>query len=72
MAAPRAGTAIPSGREELGDVETFVRNGQRELRGLLASRGIPHEWHELPGAHFVRRDMLQRDIDGVIARLRKA
>ena len=52
--------------------ETFVRNGQRELRGLLESRGIPHEWHELPGAHFVRRDMLQRDIDGVIGRLRKA
>jgi len=52
--------------------ETFVRNGQREFRGLLASRGIPHEFHELPGAHFVRRDMLQLDIDGVIARLRKA
>ena len=52
--------------------ETFVRNGQREFRGLLAGAGIPHEWHELPGAHFVRRDMLQQDIDGVIARLRKA
>jgi S-formylglutathione hydrolase FrmB len=52
--------------------ENFVRAGQREFRGLLASRGIPHEWYELPGAHFVRRDMLQRDIDGVIARLRPA
>jgi S-formylglutathione hydrolase FrmB len=52
--------------------ETFVRNGQREFRGLLASRGIPHEWYELPGAHFVRRDMLQRDVDGVVARCRKA
>jgi len=52
--------------------ETFVRAGMRELSGLLASRGIPHELHELPGGHFVRRDMLQRDIDGVIARLRKA
>lgn len=52
--------------------ETFVRNGQREFRGLLSANGIPHEWHELPGAHFVRRDMLQRDIDGVIARCRKA
>lgn len=52
--------------------ETPVRNGQREFRGLLAANGIPHEWHELPGGHFVRRDMLQRDIDGVIARLRKA
>jgi S-formylglutathione hydrolase FrmB len=52
--------------------ETPVRAGQREFRGLLRSAGIPHEWHELPGAHFVRRDMLQRDIDGAIARLRKA
>ncbi len=52
--------------------ETPVRAGQREWRGLLAANGIPHEWHELPGGHFVRRDMLQRDIDGVIARLRKA
>jgi S-formylglutathione hydrolase FrmB len=52
--------------------ENFVRAGQREFRGLLASRGIGHEWYELPGGHFVRRDMLQRDIDGVIARLRPA
>jgi len=52
--------------------ETPVRAGQREFRSLLAGAGIPHEWYELPGAHFVRRDMLQRDIDGVIARLRKA
>ena len=52
--------------------ETPVRNGQREFRGLLTSRGTPHEWHELPGAHFVRREMLQADIDGVIGRLKKA
>lgn len=52
--------------------ETFVLNGQREFRGLLAQKGIPHEWYELPGAHFVRREMLQADIDGVIARCRKA
>lgn len=52
--------------------ENFVRAGQREFRGLLGARGIPHEWYELPGGHFVRRDMLQRDIDGVIARLRPA
>ncbi|MDQ2648070.1 MAG: alpha/beta hydrolase-fold protein [Actinomycetota bacterium] len=56
-----------------GDVnETPVRDGQREFRDRLHAAGIPHEWHELPGAHFVRRDMLQRDVDGVIARLRKA
>lgn len=52
--------------------ETPVRAGQREWRGLLAANGIPHEWHELPGGHFVRRDMLQLDIDGVIGRLRTA
>ena len=52
--------------------ETPVRRGQREFRGLLHHAGIPHEFHELPGTHFVRRDMLQRDIDGAIARLRKA
>ena len=56
-----------------GDVnETPVRDGQRQFRGLLAQAGVPHEFHELPVAHFVRRDMLQRDVDGVIARLRKA
>jgi S-formylglutathione hydrolase FrmB len=52
--------------------ETFVLNGQREFRGLLAQQGFGHEWYELPGAHFVRREMLQADIDGVIARCRKA
>lgn len=52
--------------------ETPVRAGQREFRGRLRAAGIPHEWFELPGTHFVRRDMLQRDIDGVVARLRKA
>lgn len=52
--------------------ETFVKAGQREFRGLLTNAGIPHEFHELPGGHFVRREMLQRDIDGAIERLRKA
>lgn len=52
--------------------ETPVRAGQREFRARLGSAGIAHEWHELPGTHFVRRDMLQRDVDGIIARLRKA
>ncbi len=52
--------------------ETPVLAGQREFRGLLTDAGIPHEFYELPGGHFVRREMLQADIDGVIARLRKA
>jgi hypothetical protein len=53
-------------------VRPVHRNGQREFGSILASRGIPHEWHELPGAHFVRREMLQADVDGVVARLKKA
>lgn len=52
--------------------ETPVRLGQREFSGLLDGRGIRHELHELSGGHFVRRHMLQADIDGVIARLKKA
>jgi S-formylglutathione hydrolase FrmB len=52
--------------------ETEVQAGQREFRSLLTNAGIPHEAHEMPGGHFVRRSMLQADIDGAIARLRKA
>jgi len=51
--------------------ETPVRAGQREFRSLLTNAGIPHEWHELDGTHFVRREMLQLDVDGAIDRLRK-
>ncbi|MER8041603.1 esterase family protein [Streptomyces sp. NPDC094032] len=52
--------------------ETQVLAGQREFRAALDNARIPHESYELPGGHFIRRDMLQRDIDGVVARLRKA
>ncbi|MFF1647367.1 alpha/beta hydrolase [Streptomyces sp. NPDC058240] len=52
--------------------ETQVLAGQREFRDRLGAAGIPHEWHEVPGGHFVRPDLFQRDLDGVIARLRKA
>ncbi|MFD7509320.1 alpha/beta hydrolase [Streptomyces sp. NPDC059853] len=52
--------------------EVHVLNGQREFRSLLAGAGIGHEAHEAEGGHVVRRDLLARDIDGVIARLRKA
>lgn len=52
--------------------ETPVRAGQREFRAALWNAGIPHEWHEEPGGHFVRRHLLQWDIDGAIARMRKA
>ncbi|TDC71793.1 twin-arginine translocation signal domain-containing protein [Actinomadura sp. GC306] len=52
--------------------ETQVLAGQREFRARLGDAGIPHEWHELPGGHVLRESMLRRDLDGVIARLRKA
>ncbi|AXK31700.1 esterase [Streptomyces armeniacus] len=52
--------------------ETQVLAGQREFRGLLDGAGIPHEWHEEPGGHTIRGDMVRRDLDGVVERLRKA
>ncbi|TXS27397.1 alpha/beta hydrolase [Streptomyces sp. gb1(2016)] len=52
--------------------ETQVLAGQREFRAGLGAAGIPHEWHEVPGGHFVRPDLFRRDLDGIIARLRTA
>lgn len=52
--------------------EGQVLAGQREFRSLLGRANIPHEWHEVPGGHFFRPDMFRRDLDGIIARLRKA
>lgn len=52
--------------------EGQVLAGQREFRSLLDGAGIGHESHERPGDHWIRGDMFVRDIDGIIARLRKA
>jgi S-formylglutathione hydrolase FrmB len=52
--------------------ETQVLAGHREFRSLLGRAGIDHEWHEEPGGHIFRADMFTRDLDGIIARLRKA
>ncbi|WP_149184091.1 alpha/beta hydrolase family protein [Streptomyces sp. TRM49041] len=52
--------------------EIHVLNGQREFRGLLGNAGIPHEWYEEPGGHWVREHLFIRDLDGIIGRLRKA
>ncbi|MFF2376963.1 alpha/beta hydrolase [Streptomyces xiamenensis] len=52
--------------------EVHVLAGQREFRSLLAGAGIGHEGHEVEGGHFVRRDLLADDINGIIGRLRKA
>ncbi|MFZ3468195.1 alpha/beta hydrolase [Streptomyces sp. 4.24] len=52
--------------------ERQVLATQREFRAVLGNAGIPHEWYELPGGHFIRHDMLDRDINGIIDRLRKA
>ncbi|MGI5335909.1 alpha/beta hydrolase [Streptomyces sp. CA-181903] len=52
--------------------ETAVLETQREFRGFLGRAGIPHEWHEVPGGHFVRPDLFNDDLNGIIDRLRKA
>ncbi|WP_305884229.1 alpha/beta hydrolase [Allokutzneria sp. A3M-2-11 16] len=52
--------------------ETQVLAGQREFRSLLHNAGIQHEWYEEPGGHFVREHLMIRDLDGIIARLRKS
>ena len=52
--------------------ETHVLSGQREFRGLLGNAGIPHEWREESGGHFIRPHLMRDDINGIIARLRKA
>lgn len=52
--------------------ETEVLAGQREFRAALGRAGIPHEWHELPGGHFLRHEMLTQDLNGMLGRLRRA
>lgn len=52
--------------------ETQVLAGQREFRGRLSDAGIPCDANEVPGGHFVRPEMMIRDLDGIIARLRPA
>lgn len=52
--------------------EEQVLAGHREFRTALRAAGLPHEWHERPGGHVLRTDMLQRDLDGIVARLRRA
>lgn len=52
--------------------EEQVLAGHREFRAALRAAGLPHEWHERPGGHVLRADMLELDLDGIVARLRKA
>ena len=63
---------LVSGTEAFDVNEGFVLPTQREFAAALDHAGIPYERHEEPGGHFVRRERLQQDIDGVIAHLRKA
>lgn len=46
--------------------------GQGEFRARLGDAGIAHEWYEEPGGHVIRDYRVRRDLDGIIARLRKA
>ena len=67
-----AGTARIRSTGSTPSNETQVLAGQREFRARSARAGIPHEWHEVPGGHFFRPDMFIRDLDGMLARLRRA
>ncbi|WP_167148089.1 alpha/beta hydrolase-fold protein [Actinomyces sp. ZJ308] len=60
------------GTETLDPNELVVLPTQRTFGGALEAAGIPHERFEDPGAHIVRRDRLQQDIDGIVAHLTKA
>jgi len=63
---------LVSGTEAFDVNEGFVLPTQREFAAALDRAGIQYERHEEPGGHFVRRERLQQDIDGIIAHLRKA
>ncbi|MFC8300735.1 alpha/beta hydrolase [Micromonospora orduensis] len=52
--------------------ETQVLAGQREFRAALARAGIPHEWREVPGGHYFRRELFVQDLTGMLGRLRRA
>ncbi|TWJ06427.1 S-formylglutathione hydrolase FrmB [Stackebrandtia albiflava] len=52
--------------------ETQVLAGQREFRAALSQAGIPHEGLEMPGGHVFRHDMFVHDLNGMLARLRRA
>ncbi|QKW10837.1 esterase [Streptomyces sp. NA04227] len=52
--------------------ETQVLAGQREFKSLLDRDGIRHDSHEVGGGHFVRPDLFQQDLEGIVAHLRKA
>ncbi|WP_265447353.1 alpha/beta hydrolase [Flexivirga meconopsidis] len=68
---------LVSGTNQSDVNERFVFGTQREFKGLLNGAGIGYTAYELGGAgdnggHFVRRDRLVEDINGVVAHLRKA
>lgn len=52
--------------------ENQVLAGQRGFRAALDRAGIRHIPHEPEGGHFVRRNLLQEDIDGIVRHLRRA
>ncbi|WP_433393702.1 alpha/beta hydrolase [Micromonospora sp. KLBMP9576] len=52
--------------------EREVLAGQREFRAALTQAGIPHDAREAPGGHEFRADHFIDDLDGMMARLRRA
>ncbi|TJZ44524.1 esterase family protein [Streptomyces piniterrae] len=52
--------------------EPEVLAGQREFRAALGGADIPHEGYEESGGHWVRPQRAIDDINGIVARLRRA
>ncbi|AOS63949.1 alpha/beta hydrolase [Actinoalloteichus hymeniacidonis] len=52
--------------------EVNVLNTQRQFGAALSAAGIPHDRREVGGGHVFRRDVFTEDLNGIIARLRKA
>ena len=52
--------------------EEQVLAGQREFRAALDDAGIAHDSHEAEGGHVIRGELVKRDLDGIIDRLRSA
>ncbi|MEU4381902.1 alpha/beta hydrolase [Micromonospora echinofusca] len=52
--------------------EEQVLAGQREFRAALARAGIPHEGREVSGGHVFRQNVFVDDLNGMLARLRRA
>lgn len=52
--------------------EILVLRGQREFRSLLSGGGIPFVAREFPDTHRLQANLMIEDLNGIVARLRRA